>query len=129
MEWITKIDIKNKSYSYKETLTNAINQIKEWCELNEYEFDLSHNTSVHHHDSEGNGWIRNNANRCITIKTPNSKYIYKLTISSYYEVIGQKEVRIPNYNIFNWDPDGTSATKLENVYDDKLTYYAWLKRF
>lgn len=114
MEWINKIDLGEYA-THKEALDESLNIIKNWCEDNDYEFRLSHNTYV-----GGTGKDNTNFNRVVFIKTERTTYGYKLIISYYYKKIGYEEVE--SLSIFG------SKTEKQAVYDKNKTWYGRLER-
>ena len=114
MEWITKLEFP-KCKTNKEALYGAYQMIKNWCKDNEFDFKITHNTSVDLYHS------RQNANRCVTIS--NSKYIYtyKLTISTGYEY---EIVREEYQSLFR----GKRFREVKREIPNSKYYYGWLER-
>lgn len=111
MDWITKLEFP-KCKTNKEALDGAYQIIKNWCKDNEFDLEITHNTSVDLYHT------RQNANRCITIHNSKYKYTYKLTISTGYEY-----KMVEEYNVF-----ANAILKTERRDLNSLYYCAWLQR-
>lgn len=109
MEWITKIDL-GEALSQKEALNVAKEIITKWCKTNNI------NGSIHRASAVNN---RHTKARYLSISTSNRKwYVYQLIISSYCKIIRKEE--IDTHTVF--------GTITNNIYDDKMTYYARLEK-
>lgn len=113
MEWITNIKFP-ECKTNKEALDSAYQIIDNWCKANGFSWSINHNTEVGlYHEIK-------NANRCITIDTPKTRYVYKLTISTSYDY---EIVEEETHSLFN-----KRLVKVEREIPGSKKYYAWLQR-
>lgn len=107
MEWITKVDL-GEAKTQGEALKIAKEIITKWCKENNISGAIHKASKVNNRITKA---------RYLSISTQNRNwYVYQLIISGGYKIIGKEE-----YDI-GFGP------MTRDIYDDKITYYARLKK-